>query len=361
MCSEGKDSKILQVMQAKKLDAIVITDKYNMRYISSYRGEGIIVYSDRKRWVITDSRYTEQVERECADYECIDIAGKGYVKSIREILTGLVTADRKIRLGFENYSISYRQYEDLEKGLEMAEFVELDGSLDELRQVKSDDEIERLRTAESIGDEAFTHILSFLKAGISEREVALELEYYMKKNGAEGLSFDTIAASGKNSSMPHAIPTDRLLENGDFLTMDFGCIYDGYCSDMTRTVAIGSATQSMRTVYDVVLRAQTESMKKIRPGTKCNEVDAVARRIIADAGYGNCFGHGLGHSVGLFIHENPRFSPSCDDVLKPGMVITVEPGIYLPGQFGVRIEDLVVVTENGYMDLTESDKQLKII
>ena len=155
--------------------------------------------------------------------------------------------------------------------------------------------------------------------------------------------------------------SDKKLEAGDFLTMDFGCIYDGYCSDMTRTVAIGYASDSMRSVYDIVLRAQLESMKHIKAGALCNEVDAAARRVIADAGYGNCFGHGLGHSVGLFIHENPRFSPKCNALLKPGIVITVEPGIYIPGQFGVRIEDLVVVTEDGFVNLARAEKSLIIV
>lgn len=348
------------IMDEKNLDAIIVTDQYSMRYIASYRGEGVVVYSRTGRYVITDSRYTEQVERECPDYHCVDIAGKGYVKCIREALD-VCAGKGYIRAGFENYSISFRQYAEYSDGLENVELVGVDGALDALREVKTEEEIEKLRTAESIGDEAFTHILGYLKPGITEREVALELEYYMKKNGAEGLSFDTIAASGRNSSMPHAIPTDKKLEDGDFLTMDFGCLYEGYCSDMTRTVAIGHASDSMRTVYETVLMAQTESMKMIKAGVPCNEVDAVARRIIADKGYGNCFGHGLGHSVGLFIHENPRFSPKCTDVLKTGMVITVEPGIYLPGQFGVRIEDLVVVTENGFVNLTSSEKKLIVV
>lgn len=352
--------KLSGIMHDKTVNAILVTDRYNMRYLAGYRGEGVILYTESDRFVLTDSRYTEQVQRECEGYECVDIASLGYAGCIRDILERTYSGG-KIRVGFENYSISYMEYTKYSGAVSEAVWVALDGALDSLREVKTEEEIEKLKAAESIGDGAFKHILGFIKEGITEKEVALELEYYMKHNGAEGLSFDTIAASGKNSSMPHAIPTDKKLERGDFLTMDFGCLYEGYCSDMTRTVAIGDATENMTYIYNTVLKAQTESMKKIRAGVRCDEVDAEARRVIGDAGYGNCFGHGLGHSVGLFIHENPRFSPKCHDILKPGMVITVEPGIYLPGQFGVRIEDIVVVTENGYINLTESEKNLIII
>lgn len=348
--------RLEDIRKVKELDAILITDKYNMRYIAGYRGEGMLLYTAYHKYILTDSRYTEQVEKECIEYECVDIADNGYGKTLSKV----ISSDIK-KLGFENNSISYKVYEGLKKCLADISFIELDESIDELRIIKDDEEIENLRTAEGIGDAAFTHILKYLKPGISEQDIALELEYFMKKNGAEGLSFDTIAASGKNSSMPHAIPTDKALENGDFITMDFGCIYQGYCSDMTRTVGIGRISSMQESVYDIVLKAQLEAMKAIKPGILCSEIDRIARNIIRDAGYGNCFGHGLGHSVGLFIHENPRFSPKCNTVLEPGMVITVEPGIYLPGQFGVRIEDLIVVTENGCMNLTASDKELIIV
>lgn len=348
--------RLENIRKAKELDAVLITDIYNMRYIAGYRGEGMLLYTGYNKYVLTDSRYTEQVEKECEGYECVDIADNGYGKTLSKLISGDVK-----RLGFENNSISYKAYEELKKCLADVSFIELGESIDELRIIKDDEEIENLRTAEGIGDAAFTHILKYLKPGISEKDVALELEYFMKKNGAEGLSFDTIAASGKNSSMPHAIPTDKALENGEFITMDFGCVYQGYCSDMTRTVGIGRISSMQESVYDIVLKAQLEAIKAIKPGILCSEIDRIARNIIRDAGYGNCFGHGLGHSVGLFIHENPRFSPKCNTVLEPGMVITVEPGIYLPGQFGVRIEDLIVVTENGCMNLTASDKKLIIV
>ena len=194
---------------------------------------------------------------------------------------------------------------------------------------------------------------------MTEQRVALQLEYEMRLRGAEGTSFDTIAASGSNSSLPHAMPQPKLLTEGDLLTMDFGCMYQGYCSDMTRTIHIGEVVESeQKKVYDTVLQAQLAALSVVKPGMVCSDVDKCARDIIADAGYGNYFGHGLGHSVGLFIHEEPRFSMKCDAVLKPGVVITVEPGIYLPGRFGVRIEDMIVVTEDGYQSLASSPKDL---
>lgn len=356
----NKMNVLNELLDRLALDAVVITDAYNMRYLAGYRGEGMIIHTRMAQWVLTDSRYTEQVSRECSGCSCVDIGRKGYAACIKELIDDICADVHHIcvRVGFENYSISYRQYSEFAKEMDGVTFVPVDGSLDAMREVKSDDEIEKLRMAESIGDSAFSHILEVLSPGMTEREVALELEYYMKRHGAEALSFDTIAASGVNSSMPHAIPTDKPLENGDFLTMDFGCVYEGYCSDMTRTVAIGRADDEMRRVYDTVLAAQTEALAHVKAGMRCNEVDAVARRVIADAGYGGYFGHGLGHSVGLYIHENPRFSPKCSDVLRAGMVITVEPGIYLPGRFGVRIEDMIAVTEDGYDNLAKSDKRL---
>lgn len=356
-------SELIRIMRDMSLDALIITDSYNMRYIAGYRGEGMIFYTADGRYVLTDSRYTEQVARECAGYECLDVAQKGYSGQLKKLACDIAfkkagVSPENLRIGFENKSISYSQYEEIQKALDGVGLYGVDDALNALREIKRPDELERLYAAESIGDSAFEYIRGILKPGMSEKEVALELEYHMKKHGAEGLSFDTIAASGINSSMPHAIPSDKKLEAGDFLTMDFGCIYEGYCSDMTRTVAIGRADEEMRRVYSTVLKAQTEAMKYIRPGAVCSEVDAVARQVIGDAGYGEFFGHGLGHCVGLYIHENPRFSPKCHDVLKPGMVITVEPGIYLPGRFGVRIEDMVAVTDDGYMNLTKSDKSL---
>ncbi|MBP3622379.1 MAG: aminopeptidase P family protein [Lachnospiraceae bacterium] len=363
-------NRLINIIKENNLDAAIITDGYNIHYLTGYTGHtGCMLVSEDKIYILTDSRYTEQVSIEAPDCECIDVGLEGYSKTISRLLSThfedtQASVDKTINIGFENVHISYKQYKAFADEFFKAfgdkiTLVELEEKINALRMIKSEKEIEYIAKAEAIGDEAFSHILTYIKPGMTEKEVALELEYTMKKLGAEGLSFDTIAASGANSSLPHAVPTDRVIEEGDFLTMDFGCIYKGYCSDMTRTIFIGSnPVKEQQEVYEIVLKAQLEAMKYIKPGMKCSDIDAVARDIITAAGYGEYFGHGLGHSVGLYIHEEPRFSRKCDTILEEGMVLTVEPGIYLPGKFGVRIEDLILVTKEGYKNLTTSPKEL---
>lgn len=266
-------------------------------------------------------------------------------------------------LGIEENNITLGTWDKLQKelGQELADKTErvfLSRKLAELRYVKTPDEIHCLEEAEAIGDRAFAKLLPRLREGMTEKQVAVQLEYLMKEEGAEGFSFETIAASGLHSAMPHAVPTDKPLEAGDFLTMDFGCLYKGYCSDMTRTVVIGRAGDRQREVYQTVLDAQQAALEGIRPGMTGKEVDALARDVIKERGYGEYFGHSLGHSVGLEIHENPCFSEKEKTVIRPGMVITVEPGIYMEGFGGVRIEDVVVVTEQGCRNITNSEKKL---
>lgn len=363
---------ISKIMYDNNLDVIVVTDRYNMNYLSGYMGDtGMLLFVGDMRYLFTDSRYIEVATRDAVGFECVDIAKKGYAESIlAKLIEYEITTDTaELNVGFEDNSISYKQYKTFEdKWLHQGHIrlTPIGDALDRLRQIKTIDEQKKIAKAEEIGDKAFSHIINFIKSGMTEKEVALELEVTMKRLGAEGLSFDTIVASGPNSSMPHAVPTDRRLQPGDFVTMDFGCIYNGYCSDMTRTIFIADEditgpTAEQRLVYDTVLHAQQEAMNHIKPGMKCYDIDKIARDIIAKAGYGDYFGHGLGHSVGLFIHEEPRLSPSCDDILKEGMVVTVEPGIYLPGRFGVRIENLVLVTEDGYRDFTSSERELILL
>lgn len=229
------------------------------------------------------------------------------------------------------------------------------------RSVKSAGELVVMRQAQAITDRSFTELLNFIRAGRTEREIASELEYIMRKFGGDGLAFDTIAVSGKNSSMPHGVPTEKPVEPGDFLTLDFGALKDGYCSDMTRTVAIGHVSDAQKKVYETVLKAQNKAFEAIKAGACCRMVDQAARSLIETAGYKGCFGHALGHSLGLEIHEEPRFSPLTPAYAAAGNVLSVEPGIYIEGQFGVRIEDVVVVTEDGYENLTHSPKQLIIL
>lgn len=362
----SKLNKLSDIISSKNLDGVILTDGYNIDYLSGYKGHtGVVLILNKDYFILTDSRYTEQAEKEAKEFKCIDIGIEGYSKTIKKILQEkyVISNDANktnINIGFEDKNIAYSQYKAFTEAFgEMVTLIELGDEINMLRRIKSDEEVDLIAKAEAIGDEAFNHIINFMEVGMTEKQVALELEYAMKNLGADGLSFDTIVASGSNSSMPHAVPTDKIIEDGDFVTLDFGCIYKGYCSDMTRTVYMGDElTEKQLDVYTTVLNAQKAALKAIKPGMVCSDIDKIAREYIAQAGYGEYFGHGLGHGVGLYIHEEPRFSPKCDTVLEPGMVLSVEPGIYIPGEFGVRIEDLIVVTEEGYANLAKSPKVL---
>lgn len=348
--------KILdEIFEDKNLDAIIISDGYSMRYLSGFSGEtGFLYISKNKNILLTDSRYTVQAEKEAADFEVVQIEKGDYVGEIKKISQN----ENLQRVGFENESISYSEYIMLKNSFCAKTLVEADDKISALRIVKMPFEIENMKKAESIGDLAFEKILSFIKPGVTELEVAAMLEFYMKSAGAERLSFETIVASGINSSMPHAVPTNKKIEKGDFVTMDFGCKYNGYCSDMTRTVVVGKANDKQKEIYNIVLEAQIAGLESVKSGKKGWEIDKISRDIILKAGYGECFGHGLGHSVGLFIHESPRLSPSENGIIPENCIETVEPGIYIKGFGGVRIEDMVLVTKDGYENLAHSPKQL---
>lgn len=347
-------AKMDNLFKEKGVAAVLITDPFNMRYISGFRGEGILYISGKQNVLITDSRYTEAAEKE-SDFEVME---ENRDNKRAAILKRCIEQDEAEVLGYEDCSMLCYEFAVFSSELPVKQWVPMGQSVNDLRQIKTSEELEYLRKAESIGDAAFNAILNFLKPGLTELEVAAQLEYEMKRHGAEGFSFDSIIASGLHSSMPHAIPDDKKLESGDFVTMDFGCLYKGYCSDMTRTVVIGKANDKQKEIYDIVLKAQEAALGIIKAGLKGCEVDKVARDVITEAGYGNCFGHGLGHSVGLFIHEEPRLSPADQTVLQVNMIETVEPGIYVPGFGGVRIEDMVVVTKDGCENLTHSPKNL---
>lgn len=348
-------NKLIDVLTKKNLDGMIITDAYNRRYISGFTGSsGYLYVSKNKKVMVTDFRYIEQATNQCVDYEIIDYASNGLIETINQ----QILDDGAKKVAFEANDITYKQFLEMKDILKGIELVDTKDIIEEIRMIKDEEELACIKKAASIGDQAFSHILSFLKEGISERDVALELEFFMRKHGATKLSFDTIAASGKNSSLPHAHPTDKKLENGDFLTMDFGCVYKGYCSDMTRTVVIGKANEEQKKIYHTVLKAQLAALEGLKAGLTGEVVDKIARDIIYEAGYEGKFGHGLGHSVGLYIHEEPRLSPKGTKVLKENMIVTVEPGIYIPQFGGVRIEDQVCVKENGYINFTDSNKEL---
>jgi len=266
-----------------------------------------------------------------------------------------------VTLGIESDRTTVDEFELLANQVRRKAITPLKGFVEEIRQVKDEEEIALLARAEEIGDEAFAHVLKLIKPGMTEREIAMELEFQMRRSGASGVSFDTIVASGKRSSMPHGVASDKKVEVGDFITMDYGCVYQGYCSDMTRTIALGNVDEKQETVYNLVRKAQEDALQAIKAGVTGKEIHAVAQAVFQDAGYGPFFGHGLGHSVGLEIHEEPRFSPREENTIPENTVISVEPGLYLPNWGGVRIEDLVVVKKDGYINLTHSPKELIIL
>lgn len=354
----GKEAEE-RLFQSLDIEAVLLTSPANMRYVAGFTGEGYVYLSRQKKMVVTDSRYTIAAREQCPDYDVQEWGREGYYAPLLFCLQ----QEAVDRLGIEDEVLTLSTYQKLRQQMKKADLlslslVELGQQVSDLRQVKTSAEMEKLRQAEAIGDRAFQKVLDRLEVGMTEKQVAAWLEFYMKEEGAEGFSFDTIAASGLHSAMPHAVPTDKRLENGDFLTMDFGCLYQGYCSDMTRTVVMGRANAKQREVYETVLRAQETALQGIRPGMTGREIDSLAREVITKAGYGKCFGHSLGHSVGLEIHERPNFSPKEETVIRPGMVITVEPGIYIEGFGGVRIEDVVILTENGCENITHSPKNL---
>lgn len=346
--------RVVEILEEKQVDAIIVSNGYNMRYISGFSGAtGYVYLSRNKKAVLTDSRYTIQAKEEAKDFQIYQVE-----KKYTDLLRDIIQEDGTTKIAIEGKDFLCYDLEAWKKELDFVTWTMLGEELSMLRAIKLPEELAKIKKAEEIGDIAFSKILDIIKPGITELEVAAYLEFYMKQNGAEGLSFDTIVASGVNSSKPHAVPGRKKIEKGDFVTMDFGCIYDGYCSDMTRTIVVGKATQEQKKIYQTVLDAQLAALSYIKAGYKGCEIDKVARDVIEKAGYGACFGHGLGHSVGLYIHENPRLSPSENQEILANVTETVEPGIYIENFGGVRIEDLVVVTENGCENYTNSPKEL---
>ena len=338
--------------------ALIIAPE-NRRYFTGFESsDGFLIVSPEKAVFITDGRYIEAAEKQITACE-VRLLGKTYPQ-IAEVLKEISCR----HLLVESTRMTVATYNSL-KGVLKSTSISTDSTLDmminELRSVKAAPEVECIVKAQRIAEKAFEHILQFIKPGVTEKEIQLELDFFMLRNGGEALSFETIAVSGKNSSMPHGVPSHKKIENGDFITMDFGTMINGYHSDMTRTVAVGFATDEMKNVYDTVLRAQQNSLDNIRAGISCKDGDMFARSIINDSGYGKYFTHSTGHGVGVEIHEFPNLSPASDSILEVGNIVTVEPGIYIPDKFGVRIEDMALITENGCENLTKTNKELIIL
>ena len=344
----------------QEVDGALITSTVNRHYFTGLRSSaGVLLVTRKGCSALLDFRYIEVARRTIQSCEVI------LQEKLEEQLPQLVKKYGVRRLALETTYQTIGEMNRFQKLLPEVELLtgeEVDKTILQLRRVKDEEEIGHIRDAQAITDKSFSEMLNVIKAGMTERQVAAELEYRLKKNGADGLAFATIAVAGPNSSMPHGVPGDRPLQAGDFLTLDFGAASAGYCSDMTRTVDIGHVTEEMEKVYNLVLEAQLASIAKIAPGVPCVEVDAAARDLIYGAGYEGCFGHGTGHSLGLQIHEDPRFSTTAGEaVCQPGIVMSVEPGVYLSGRFGCRIEDIVLITPEGCQDLTHSPKELLIL
>lgn len=340
-------------------EAALVSTEPNRFYLLGFDSgdAGTVLVIGQKTYYIIDSRYIEIARQKVQDAEVI-LEAKA-LEQVRELLDSHGVK----RLHMENKAtLAYAQsVKNALPGVEVDTSAALSNALDALRAVKDEAEIAAMRRAQAITDDCFEYILPKLKPGVREIDVALEMELFMRRQGAGKLAFPTILIAGSKTSLPHGEPGDNVIRDGDFVTMDYGANVDGYCTDMTRTVAVGHVSAEQKEVYETVLKAQLACCAQAKAGMRGCEVDRIARDIIYGAGYEGCFGHGLGHSVGIEIHENPRYSPTCETVVEPGMLITIEPGIYLEGKFGVRIEDTTIVGENGCEILGRSPKELIVL
>jgi Xaa-Pro aminopeptidase len=344
-------------MNTEELDAILVTSGFNRRYISGFTGSSayLLITSD-KAYLLTDFRYIQQAEEQAPEFEIIRHQG-----SLSEEVGKQLQKLKVHTIGFEKQHVTYATYEELQQRAANVKWVPIEGILEELRLIKTEQELATIQKACQIADDAFQHILGYIKPGVTEKEAAIELEFKMRKLGAQGPSFDTIIASGERGALPHGVASDKIIRSGELVTLDFGAYYQGYVSDITRTVAVGEPSEKMKEIYEIVRLAQENGVANVKPGLTGKQADALTRDLIRDAGYGEFFGHSTGHGIGLEVHEGPGLSSKSDVVLKPGMIVTVEPGIYLPHVGGVRIEDDVVLTDNGCEILTKSPKNLIIL
>ena len=345
-------------MRAAGADAALLTSEINRRYATGFHSTAGVVYiSEKHAAFFTDFRYIEAAKAAISGFTVREqTAGESY----SALVNRLMESDHVKTVALEDDTLTHSEYLQWEQSLK-AKAVPMRGMMNRLRMVKTEAELNHIIAAQRIAERAFLEVLDDIRPGATEKQIAAKLTYLMLLYGAENMSFDPIVVSGANSSKPHGVPGEKPIAEGDFVTMDFGCIVNGYCSDMTRTVAVGYATDEMAAVYDLVLRAQKAGIAAAKPGATGRAIDAAGRELINAAGYAGCFGHGFGHGVGLFIHELPLASPRWTQPLKEGVVITAEPGVYLPGRFGVRIEDMLYLTGDACRDLPEAPKELMIL
>ncbi|WP_159882206.1 M24 family metallopeptidase [Paenibacillus puerhi] len=350
-------NRLRGLMEQQGLEALLVTNATNRLYMTGFTGSaGYVLVTGQRAVLLTDFRYMTQAPQQAVGYEVME-----HASSPMDTVRSILGTEGLGKLGFEQQDVSYGAYLAYGQALAGIELVPTDKLIETLRLVKDDTEIAVLQEAADLADRTFHHIAGLLKPGLAERDIALEIELFVRRGGAASTSFETIVASGERSALPHGKASDRIIGSDEFVKLDFGAYYKGYCSDITRTLFVGKPSDKHREIYDIVLEAQLEALARIRPGMTGREADAVAREVIKRHGYGDYFGHGLGHGLGMEIHEEPRLSPTGNIILEPGMVVTVEPGIYLPGFGGVRIEDDIVITENGNRRLTQSSKDLVVI
>lgn len=341
-------------LRQEKLDALLVVSAVNRNYVSRFTGSsGGLLLTPRAAWFLTDSRYSLQAGRQ--------VQGAEVLLQKRNLLVELADRAKRLkarRIGFEAGHMTVAEHQFLVRQVPGALWIPTRGLVEGLRLRKDAQERQAMRSAARIADRTFHHILPFIRPGIAETALAAEMEHQFRREGAEGPSFETIVASGWRSALPHGVASAKKVALGDMIVLDFGCRFEGYCSDMSRTVCVGRPSPLQRKIYGIVQRAQAAGLAAARPGRVAGDVDKAARSVIAKAGYGRQFGHGTGHGVGAEVHEDPRVGPQAKDRLSPGLAITVEPGIYLAGRFGVRIEDLVLITESGHENLYRSTKEL---
>ncbi|MFW6381114.1 MAG: M24 family metallopeptidase [Bacillota bacterium] len=344
---------VRSLLKEHELDGLLVDSGVNRFYLTGFTGTaGRVLFTPDHSYFITDFRYREQAEQQTEGYQILEINKE------KEARIGQVLADEGVsRLGFEASSVTVTLLENYREHFPDIELEATKDLIEGLRLLKQQQEVARIEEAIDIAEKGFKHILEYIEPGMTEREIGLELEYFMKKAGGTANAFDFIVASGYRSSLPHGVASDKRVRQGELITIDFGTVSQGYCSDMTRTFVLGQATGRQREIYELVLEAHLKVIEEIKPGMSGREADALARDLIKEAGYGDNFGHGLGHGLGIEVHEQPRLSYTSETTLEPGMVVTDEPGIYLPDWGGVRIEDDLLITEDGCRVLNSLDKE----
>ncbi|MFF2482039.1 M24 family metallopeptidase [Paenibacillus sp. NPDC058071] len=355
--ANARVNRLRQLMSEQNLEAIIIGSEHNRRYLSGFTGSsGTLLITLQDSILLTDFRYTTQAGEQAAGFEIVEHGAKS-MAAVKDLLAakGLKQA------AFEQDHVVFGEYSAWSETLGDIRLVPTSGLVERLRMIKDEAELQVMQEAADLADAAFSHVLKLIGPGAKESDIALELEIFMRSRGATSSSFDTIVASGVRSAMPHGVASGKLIGEGEFVTLDFGAYYKGYCSDLTRTVVTTNASDQHRRIYDIVLEAQLNALANIRPGMTGKEADALARSVITSYGYGEQFGHSTGHGLGMEVHEMPRLSVLGDTILTPGMTVTVEPGIYISGFGGVRIEDDIVITESGIKILTSSPKELLIV